>query len=70
MVDAFTVSNLHDDREDERPPARALAEETAQFDAQLLLDDSLVGSFLEARLLDHLAEQARAVGEQFLRCSP
>ena len=30
MVYAFTVSNLHDDREDERSPARALAKEMAR----------------------------------------
>src|SRR6478672_4738603 len=66
MVDAFTVSDLHDDREDEWPPARAFAEESAQFDAQLLLDDPLIGTFFDAGLVDYLAEQSRALGEQIL----
>ena len=62
--DSFTVSDLHDHRQHERPPARAPPEEASQFHAQLLLDDALVRTFLEARLVQHVAQQPRAVGEQ------
>src|SRR5262245_44716380 len=64
-VDPFN-SNLHDDREHERPPARTFLEEAAQRDPQLLLDDPLVVSLLDAGLLDHVTENPGAVGQQRL----
>ena len=69
-VDPPHVSDLHDDGQHERPPSRTLAEEAPQLDAQLFLDQPLIGPFLEAGLLDDLGEQPRAVGEQRLRCLP
>src|SRR5947208_2980296 len=71
-VDPLTRSDLqsrldlHNDGQHERAPPRTFAEEAAQFDAQLLLDQSLIGAFLEARLFDDVGEQPRAVGEQRL----
>src|SRR6266550_5454102 len=62
-VDPFT-SNLHDDRQDERPPARAFTEETAQFDPELFLDDALVGALLETRLVHDVGENFGAFREQ------
>src|SRR5881396_1235726 len=65
-VDPLTGSDLHDDGQHERPPPGTFAEEAAQLDAQLLLDEALVGPLLDARLVDDVAEQPRAVGEQRL----
>ena len=64
------VSDLHDDRQHERPPARTFAEEAPQLDAQLFLDQALIGALLDARLLDDLGQQPRAVGQQRPGCSP
>src|SRR5579864_9184237 len=58
--------DLHDHGQDERTPPGTLAEEAAQFDAQLLLDEALICALLEARLVDHVGEQPRAIGEQAL----
>src|SRR5205809_3005141 len=71
-VDPLTGSDLpskldlHNDGQHERPPPGTFAEEAAQFDAQLLLDEPLVRALFEARLIDDVAEQPRAVGEQRL----
>src|SRR5215475_2077775 len=62
-VDPFT-SNLHDDRQDERPPARTFAKEPAQLGPELLLDDALVGAFLETGLVHHIGENPGTVGQQ------
>src|SRR5262249_53914928 len=62
-VDPFT-SNLHDDRQDERPPARTFPEEPAQLGPELLFDDALVRAFLEAGLIHHISENPGTVGEQ------
>src|SRR5262245_12369481 len=64
-VDPFT-SNLHDDRQDERPPARTFAKEPAQLGPELLFDDALVGAFLEARLIHHFSKNPGAIGQQRL----
>src|ERR1700730_6094797 len=65
-VDPLTVSDLHDDGDDERPPPRAFAEEAAQLGPQLFLDQALIGALLDARLLDDVDQDARAIGEQRL----
>src|SRR5439155_12304423 len=54
-------SDLHDDGQDERPPSRAFAKEPAQLDAEPLFDQPLIGTLLDAGLLDDLAEQPRPV---------
>src|SRR5436190_3063222 len=65
-VDPLTRSDLHNHRQHERPPPGAFAKKTAQLDAQFLLDESLVRALFEARLLDDVAEQPRAIREQRL----
>src|SRR5438477_1332179 len=71
-VDPLTGSDLpskldlHNDGQHERPPPGTFAEETAQLDAQLLLDEPLVRALFDAGLIDDVAEQPRAVGEQRL----
>src|SRR5262249_13718106 len=62
-VDLFT-SNLHDDRQHERPTPRTLPEEPAQLSPQLLLDNALVGPLLEAGLIHDIGQNSGAVGEQ------
>src|SRR3954471_9410138 len=64
-VDRLT-SNLHDDRQYERSPARPLPKEAPQFDAQFLLDQPWIGPLLDARLLHNLGEHPGAVGEERL----
>src|SRR5262245_41575224 len=66
MVDPATLSDLHDDGQHEGPPPRTFAEKAAQFDAQLLLDEPLIGAFLDAGLIHEVAQHARAVREQRL----
>src|SRR5215472_699465 len=66
-VDPATRSDLHDDGQDERPPARTFAEEAAQLHPQFLLDQPLIGALFQARLIDHLAEHASAVGQERVR---
>src|SRR5262245_16847134 len=65
-VDRLTTSNLHDDGQDEGPPPRTLAKKPSQLHSQLLLDEPLIGPLLDAGLLDHVAQDARAVGQQGL----
>src|ERR1700730_10897527 len=65
-VDPLTVSDLHDDGHDQRPPPRAFAEEAAQLRPQLFLGQALSGAFLDAGLLRDVDQDARAVGEQRL----
>src|SRR5687768_2398294 len=57
--------DLHNDRHNERPPARTLAEEAPQLDADLFLNQSLVGPFFNARSMNHFAEESRAVAQHF-----
>src|SRR5262245_19175643 len=64
MVDPATLSDLHDDGQHKWPPPGTFAEEAAQFDAQLFLDEPLIGPFLDARLLHDLAQHARPVGQE------
>src|SRR5215831_20354653 len=64
--DPLTASNLHDNGQHERPAARSFAEETAELDAQPLLDQALIGAFFDARLFHGVAQQPDAVGQQFL----
>src|SRR5215470_1164843 len=64
--DPLTVSNLHDNGQHERPATRSFAEETAELDAQPLLDQALIRPFLDARLFQGVAQQSDAIGQQFL----
>src|SRR5262249_11687560 len=64
--DPLTASNLHDNGEHERPATRSFAEETAELDAQPLLDQALIGAFLDARLFHGVAQQFYAIGQQLL----
>src|SRR5579872_2254053 len=63
-LDLHMELDLHNDGQHERPPPGTFAEEAAQLDAQLLFDEPLIRALLDARLIDDLAEQADAVGEQ------
>src|SRR6185436_515037 len=63
-TDARLTLNLHDDWQDERPPARPLAEEPPQFDPQLFLDQTRIRPLLDAGLLHDVRQHARAVSEQ------
>src|SRR4051812_47618184 len=65
-VEPFTSSDLHDHRQHERPPAGTLAEEAAQLDPHLLLDQSLVGLFFNARLPDDAGQHRGPIGQQLL----
>src|SRR5262245_16674772 len=58
--------DLHNDGQHEWPPSGTFTEEPAQLDAQFLLDEALVRPFLDARLIDNVAEEAGAVGQQRL----
>ena len=58
------TSDLHQDRQHQRPPARTLLEEPAQLDAQLLRHQSLVGALFDAASLDAVGDHAGRVLEE------
>src|SRR3712207_5479319 len=59
-------SDLHDDRQHERPEARTFPEEPLQIDANLLLDQPRIRPLLDARSLERRGEQRRDLLQQRL----
>jgi len=66
MVDRRTcqISMMTGSTNGRRP--RALAQKAPQLHSQLFLDQSLIGAFLDARLLHDLDQHARGVREKGL----
>src|SRR4051812_8002820 len=59
-------SNLHDDGQYERAAARSLPEEAPELDPQLLFDQALVRSLLDAGALHDVGQHADPVGQKLL----
>src|SRR5688572_19198870 len=66
-VDPATL-DLHDDRYDERPPPRPFSEKAAQLDADLFLDEPLIGPFFNTRSVNDVGNELRSVTQQFAAC--
>src|SRR6188474_3345196 len=65
-VDPAT-SDLHDDRQHQRPEPGSFSEEPLQLDADPLLDQAWIGALFDAGALDRRREQSRNLLQQRLR---
>jgi hypothetical protein len=58
-------SDFQDDRHDERPARRLLLDVALQVDADLFLDQDLIGALLGVRFLQRLADDGLGLLAQF-----